>query len=369
MLERLEVNYENKKIYDIVLEKDFSSLLVELKKLNCETKKICIVSDSNVAPLYLDAVREEIIDGCTSLDTFIFEAGEENKNLEIVQDLYRYLIEKKYDRNDWLIALGGGVVGDLCGYTAATYLRGIDFIQIPTTLLSQVDSSVGGKTGVDFDCYKNMVGAFHMPKLVYTNIATISTLSDEQFSSGMGEVIKHGLIRSESYYQWIVEHRQQILNRELLTCASMIYESIKIKKQVVENDPKENGERALLNFGHTLGHAIEKLSNFQLPHGQCVSLGIVAALALSQHRKKIDENVRKEICEVLRYFDLPIQLDTKKISKELIIEASKNDKKMIAGKIKFILLNSVGDAYIDSSVCDDEMLNALEVLYLERINE
>lgn len=177
------------------------------------------------------------------------------------------------------------MVGDLTGYAAATYLRGIDFIQIPTSLLSQVDSSIGGKTGVDFDSYKNMVGAFHMPKLVYMNLSVLKTLSNRQFCSGMGEIIKHGLIKNANYFTWLKENEAQIAALDLPTVGEMIYESNVVKKNVVENDPTEKGERALLNFGHTLGHAIEKYMNFEFLHGECVLIGCALASIISYKKE------------------------------------------------------------------------------------
>ena len=241
MSKRLEVHRDNKPIYDIVMEASFDGLEKEVLGLGLKNRKICIVTDSNVAPLYLEEVKGILEKCCSRVTVFVFPAGEENKNLDTVRGLYTHLIEEHFDRKDMLAALGGGVVGDLCGFGAATYLRGIDFFQIPTTLLSQVDSSIGGKTGVDFDAYKNMVGAFHMPRLVYTNLRTLTTLSEEQFSSGMGEVIKHGLIKNKAYYEWIKEHREEILARDLSICETMVYESCLVKKQVVELDPTEKG--------------------------------------------------------------------------------------------------------------------------------
>ena len=194
MSKRLNVYKDQKPIYDIVMEPSFEKLTEEVNKFHLSERKICIVTDTNVAPLYLEEVKERLSKCCKKISYFVIPAGEENKNLDTVKKIYEHLILEHFDRKDMLAALGGGVIGDMCGFTAATYLRGIDFIQIPTTLLSQVDSSIGGKTGVDFDAYKNMVGAFHMPRLVYTNLNTLLTLPKEQFSSGMGEVIKHGLI-------------------------------------------------------------------------------------------------------------------------------------------------------------------------------
>ena len=287
----------------------------------------------------------------------MIRAGEENKTLDTVQGVYEHLIREQFDRKDYLIALGGGVVGDLCGFTAATYLRGIGFIQIPTTLLSQVDSSIGGKTGVDFNMYKNMVGAFHMPKLVYTNVSVLITLSEEQFSNGMGEVIKHGLIRDNLYYEWILKNIDAIMERRLDILKELVWDSNWIKREVVEVDPAEQNERATLNFGHTLGHAIEKLKNFQLPHGHCVALGALAALNLSRERGLVSEDDVRRYRMAMERCKMPTKVSG--LLKADIVAATKNDKKMEAGVIKFILLEQIGHAYIDRTVTEEEMKQAL----------
>lgn len=363
MSDRMTVHQNGQAIYEIVMENSFGLLNEELKALNTAGRKLCIVTDSNVAPLYLREVREVAGAVCTQTDVFLFEAGEEHKTLDTVRDLYEFLIQRHYDRKDMLIALGGGVTGDLCGYAAATYLRGIDFIQIPTTLLSQVDSSIGGKTGVDFDSYKNMVGAFHMPRLVYINSATLLTLDAAQFASGMGEVLKHGLIKDRNYYDWLWEHREAILNRDLETLRTLVWRSDEIKRAVVEEDPREQGERALLNFGHTLGHAVEKLKNFALLHGHCVALGALGAASLSAWRGMISAAEVEEMRQRFASFGLPTSLSG--IDPKAVIEATKNDKKMETGKIKFILLRSVGHAYVDNSVTDSEMETALAAVINE----
>ena len=256
-----------------------------------------------------------------------------------------------------LAALGGGVVGDLCGFAAATYLRGVAFMQIPTTLLSQVDSSIGGKTGVDFDAYKNMVGAFHMPKLVFTNINTLQTLPDNQFSAGMGEVIKHGLIKDAAYYEWLLENAADIWGRKPEALRKTVTWSNEIKRAVVEKDPTEKGDRMLLNFGHTLGHAIEKLKNFELLHGECVALGALAAMKLSENRGMIKPEETNRFKKALGEFHIGTQVFG--LEKDAIVAASKSDKKMDSGIIKFILLHSIGDAYVDRTVTEDEMKQAL----------
>ena len=186
MSNQLTVHMDGRPVYDIILELSFEKLGKKVSELGVSGKKLCIVTDSNVAPLYLEEVQSILKTCCKEVVSITIPAGEENKNLDQIKKMYAELIEHRFDRNDMLVALGGGVVGDMCGFCAATYLRGVDFIQIPTTLLSQVDSSIGGKTGVDFDSYKNMVGAFHMPELVYTNVSTLLTLPKNQFSSGMG---------------------------------------------------------------------------------------------------------------------------------------------------------------------------------------
>ena len=258
----LTVHSDNIPIYDIAIQSGFEGLKPHFEQLKVTGKKLCIVTDSNVGPLYAKEVQDILLQTGNQVFVYTFPAGEENKNLDVVEDVYEFLIQNHFDRTDMLVALGGGVVGDLTGFTAATYLRGIAFIQVPTSLLAMVDSSIGGKTGVDFRAYKNMVGAFYQPKLVYMNIKVLDTLSVRLFHSGFGEIIKHGLIKDMSYYDFICRNKEQILAHEEKAIAEMVYGSCVIKKNVVEMDPTEKGERALLNFGHTLGHAIEKLSNF-----------------------------------------------------------------------------------------------------------
>lgn len=353
MADRMTVHKDGTAIYDIVIEDSFGRLGEEAAALGTAGRKLCVVTDSNVAPLYLDLVMQELAPCCRQVDSYQIPAGEEYKNLDTVRGLYEHLIRNHYDRGDMLIALGGGVVGDLCGFAAATYLRGVRFIQVPTTLLSQVDSSIGGKTGVDFDAYKNMVGAFHMPCFVYTNLSTLLTLPDEQFSSGMGEVIKHGLIKDRDYYRWLQDNREGIMKRDLGLCQRMVYESNRIKKQVVEMDPMEQGERALLNYGHTLGHAIEKLKDFTMLHGHCVGLGCVAAGYISYRRGMISLEEFEDLRGTFRAFGLPVKVEG--LEWERVLAASKSDKKMDAGIVKFILLRSIGNAYVDRTVNRDEM--------------
>ena len=357
MNNKIEIRTDGKKSYDIILRDSFNDFLDQMDFLNIEHKKVCIVTESNVAPFYLKEVYDLISKKANKTITFSFEAGEKHKQLKTIEALYEELIINHFDRQDLLIALGGGVVGDMTGYAAATYLRGIDFVQVPTTLLSQVDSSIGGKTGVDFLQYKNMVGAFHQPKLVYINTATLKSLPQREYFSGMGEVIKHGLIKDKKYYDWIKENVKKIKAREHEAIRDMIYQSCLIKGGVVERDPKEKGERALLNFGHTLGHAIEKLKDFTWLHGECVAVGCCLAAKISQMKGKITKEEVQDIEDIFAQFDM--NGDIKELSTEEIIKTTKSDKKMVGDKIKFVLLNAVGEAYIDMSVTDEEMADAL----------
>ncbi len=360
-LESLTVHLDHKPIYNIEYSDSFYGLADYMSNMGCKERKVCVVSESNVASLYLDAILLLTERNCKKVVSYVFDEGEENKNLDTVKGLYEKLILEKFDRNDLLIALGGGVVGDLTGYTAATYLRGVEFIQIPTSLLAQVDSSVGGKTGVDFDSYKNMVGAFHMPKLVYMNLKVLDTLSIRQFNSGMGEVVKYGIIKDRAYFDWLNSNKNKIKSRDFEALYEMVRRSCIVKKNVVENDPTEKGERALLNFGHTLGHAIEKYMNFQLLHGECVFIGMLLATLISYNKGLISENDKNLIIDTINVYDvprLPKDLDIDKV-----ISYTKNDKKVSGDKIKFVLINNIGEAYIDMDVADEDMRRSIEELY------
>lgn len=354
---KLDVKKDGKPCYSIWLEPDFIKLPQALKELCPENRKLCIVADSTVANLYAKPVKKILEQCCKKVSLYVFPAGEEYKTLDTVRSLYEHLIREAYDRKDMLVALGGGVTGDLTGFAAATYLRGIDFIQIPTTLLSQVDSSIGGKTGVDFDAYKNMVGAFHMPKLVYMNLSVLKSLPKRQFSSGMAEIIKHGLIQDRAYLDWLLEHCGQVMEGDYENLLYMIHGSCRIKKQVVEEDPAEQGIRAWLNFGHTVGHAVEKLKDFELQHGECVSIGCAAASWISWKRRLITEEEHRRTEELLAGYGLPVRVSG--LRPEEILKTTKLDKKMEAGTIKFVLLEEIGKAFVARDVSDEELLGAV----------
>lgn len=358
-----KTNSDNAFSYPIVWENDFNYLSTWLKDLDMHPGKICIVTDSNVANYYLTELKAVLGTEYRHVHSYILPAGESHKNLHEIERLYEYLILHHFDRKDMLIALGGGVTGDMTGYTAATYLRGIDYIQVPTTLLSQVDSSVGGKTGVDFKQYKNMVGAFYQPRLVYMNINTLSTLSKEQFISGMGEVVKSALIQDATFFEWLEEHSEEIAGKHPEALIHMVYSCCKIKAAVVEQDPRDTGLRAILNFGHTIGHAVEKLSDFSLPHGHCVGIGMAGAAFLSMQKGMLRHDEYNRIIESLKPFHIPVNIpemsDHSALDAAHIREAMRSDKKVEKGTLKFILLNHIGEARIDTGITENEISAAI----------
>lgn len=359
----LKVRQNNQHIYDIVISQSLDDFSLHFSKLGYDNRRICIVSDSNVAALYGQTLLDCMKDLCKEVYLYAFPAGEDNKTLDVVRDLYAFLIENHFDRKDCLVALGGGVVGDLTGYTAATYLRGIDFVQVPTSLLAMVDSSIGGKTGVDFETYKNMVGAFKMPRLVYMNLSFLKTLPEDHYFNGMAEIIKHGLIQDDDYFVYLLENMFEIIGHEPSVVEKMITQSCKIKRNIVEEDPTEQGIRAWLNFGHTLGHAVEKLKEFTMLHGQCVAVGMVCAAYLSYKKGYLAKEEYLEIRDVLVAFCLPVSVEG--LHAEEIVGMTKSDKKMDGNKIQFVLLKSVGEAIIDTTITDEELTEALEATILK----
>ena len=365
MEKTVPVYNENKFSYNIIIRDDFSELTKNINSIKPEKyDKICVFTDDNVSGLYLDEVVGILSAEYNKVITFVMPSGEENKQLKVVEKLYEELIGNHFARHDLLLALGGGVVGDMCGFAAATYLRGIDFVQVPTTLLSQVDSSIGGKTGVDYLDYKNMIGAFYMPKLVYINLSTLKTLSKELISCGMGEVIKYGMIMDADFVAWLTD---QGSIDDLSDFSYIVEKCILCKKDVVEKDPKEKGIRAYLNFGHTIGHAVEKLSGFGLYHGQCVAIGMVAALYLSLHYcsdSKVTSDDMDRLVALLKAYDLPVSLTSENFDIKCrdVMDAMRSDKKADASGIRFVVLKEVGEASIYTGFKDEEFMDALKFI-------
>ncbi len=347
--------------YDIIINDSFEGLKGTIRSLSFRPYKLCVVTDTTVGPRYAFEIENILSAMGFDVSVFTFPAGEEFKNLDTVSDLYRFLIGKKFDRKSALVALGGGVVGDLTGFAAATYLRGIPFIQIPTTLLADTDSSIGGKTGVDLDEYKNMVGAFYMPSLVFINVSVLDTLTERDYHSGMAESVKHAFIRDGGLITLLNEKKDELGSRDRAVLMELVYKSLLIKAAVVSEDPNEKGVRAILNFGHTLGHAIEKHMDFKLTHGECVSLGSVCALYISYLRGNISPEEFKASEELLKEYSLPVRLRDN-FDMDEVIRITYSDKKNAAGALKFILLKSMGEALAVTDVTEDEMRKGLEYI-------
>lgn len=354
----IAVNNDNKFAYNVIIEEDFSALAIHIGEANILKRRFCIITDSNVSKVYLDEVSSILKSIASELYVYEFKAGEESKSLDNASNLYRLLIEYKFDRNDVLIALGGGVTGDLCGYVAATYLRGIRYIQIPTSLLAQVDSAIGAKTALNFLSYKNVIGAFYLPALVYINVTSLKSLDDRQLASGMAEVIKAAMIKDYDFFKHLETMPFNLRVWDTCSLVDMIYKSILIKKDIVESDLKERGQRALLNFGHTIGHALESYFNFAKSHGECVALGCVAASFISHKYLLISEEDKKRIESLFFSYRLPVRL-SEEVDIEEVLNNILNDKKMNSGQIAFILIKSIGDAFIDNRISKDDMREAL----------
>ncbi len=355
---KVEINSGIGDLYNIVIEPDFIKLVDILLDVFPDCSKYMLVFDSNTDRFLKKEILKLIQATGKIVNSFTFTAGEDSKNLSTVKGLYEELIKQKYERNDVILAVGGGVVGDLAGFTAATYLRGIRFAQIPTTLLAMSDSSVGGKTGVDFLSYKNMVGAFHQPRLVFMNVATLSTLPEREYLSGMAEVIKYGYIYDEKFLHYLRENYKKILEKNYSSLEHIIYHSCRIKKEVVEKDPLEEGFRAILNYGHTIGHAVEKLMKYSLLHGECVALGMLSAGRIAVSRGLMSEKELEEMKKILSDYKLYRKISVSEVSfsREDVLAATKSDKKMQGGRIKFILAADIGRAEIYKDITDEELM-------------
>jgi len=358
-LERLTVKTPDKKEYDIVLNKGFEGLIEELKTLGVADRRALIITDTNVMPLYLNDLKETLNELNIKSDEIVLKAGEESKNQSNAMSILEKLIELNFKRTDLVIALGGGVIGDISGYAASIYHRGLIFIQIPTTLLSMVDSSVGGKNGVDYGSVKNVLGTFYNPSLVYMNLNALTTLDERQFYNGFAEAMKSAIIKDANYYEWLIENMYEICDRDLDVLEKLVLSSITIKKLVVEKDFYDTkGERALLNMGHTIGHAIEAEKMGRLLHGECVALGTVAAAHISYKKNMLSLDEYLEIRDMFVPFNLPITVDS--IDLEKVLVNITKDKKQDNLGLAFILLKRIGKAVVNRDVSKDEIMEALK---------
>ena len=328
--------------YPIIIEKGLINRVSEEIRKVYKGKKIFIITDDNVNKYYGGKISEELKVSDFEVKLLSLKPGEETKNFNTLPIVYNELLDFNLTRSDLIIALGGGVIGDLAGFVASTYLRGVDFVQIPTSLLAQVDSSVGGKVAVDLDRGKNLVGSFYHPKCVLIDPEVLNTLDNRFFIDGMAEVIKYGCIKDKQFFDYLekMENNQQLINNMEV----VIHKCCDIKRQVVENDEKDKGERMLLNFGHTLGHAIEQYYNYtKYSHGEGVAIGMYVISKISEEKGLTKKGTSQRIKDILVKYNLPYELD---VNIEETLEAINLDKKKLGNDLNVIILKEIGNSEI-----------------------
>lgn len=345
-MKNIEINVS--KQYNVIIDKDCLKNVGALSKPLCKGNKALIITDDIVEDLYLNTVQKSLLDSGFEVYSYIIKNGEASKNAENFLKILNKLAEYHFTRTDTLFALGGGVVGDLTGFCASVYLRGVPFIQIPTTLLAAVDSSVGGKTAIDLDAGKNLAGAFYQPELVVFDIKTLSTLKPETFSDGMAEVIKYGMIYDNDLF---LKLKNKDIDEEIIA------KCVEIKRDVVKVDEFDKGLRKILNFGHTIGHAIEKCSGFSMTHGTCVAIGMALITKYSVIYGICDEKCYDELCEVIKLYNLPVNCE---YDSEDLFFAATSDKKREGNKLSIILPKTIGECEIK----DIDITDFLDVIRL-----
>ncbi len=334
--------------YDILIDSHLLENCGELVSRVTQARHFAVIADSNTAPLYADTVVRSLHRAGADCDVFTFDAGESSKNIDTLARIYAFLAENHFTRSDAVIALGGGVTGDMAGFAAASYLRGMDMIQIPTSLLAMVDSSVGGKTAIDIPQGKNLVGAFKQPKMVLIDTDVLETLPEYYFIDGMGEIVKYGMIRSRSLFETLLSHDKDSI-KDIIT--DVICECVSIKRDVVENDEFDHGERALLNFGHTLGHSIEKYYNYSgISHGRAVAKGMQLITDIAARQGLCDEGLSEKLAACLAKYDLIIDIEP---SVAELADATLNDKKRTGNTIGIVVVHDVGDSSTVKMPMDD----------------
>ncbi len=342
--------------YPIVLADGFRGLAKELQDLGTH-QKIMVVTEPNIRALYGEKLAEELKD--FSLVWHEIPGGEGCKTLTTISEIYESLMSNRFDRKGTLLALGGGIVGDMTGFAAATFMRGISFVQVPTTLLAQVDSSVGGKTGVNFHSVKNIIGAFYQPKLVFANLKTLETLSERDYKTGLGEVAKYGVLEGEPLYSELMKQKDKIAARDSGILAEIVAYCCEIKAKIVAEDERENGLRAILNLGHTFGHAYETATNHGIYHGEAVSLGIISACRTAERMGLFQKS--EKVLALIRALGLMEQLPPS--VKETILTAMKGDKKQEDGQLKFVLPCDLGNVQVRKDVPREAVLAGLEAIW------
>lgn len=332
---------------------------VELILPHIKQKKVVVVTNTTVAPLYLEMLRSTLESAGISVQPVVLPDGEQFKTWETLNLVFDALLGARCERGTTLIALGGGVIGDMGGFAAACYQRGMPFIQVPTTLLSQVDSSVGGKTAINHPLGKNMIGAFYQPKLVLADISTLDTLPERELKAGLAEVIKYGLIRDPEFYLWLEANLEKLLARDASALTYAIHRSCANKAEVVAADEKEEGERALLNLGHTFGHAIETGMGYgEWLHGEAIAAGTLIAAELSHRMGWLDANSVTRIEQMFVRAGLPVF--GPRLGAVRYLELMSHDKKVLDGKLRLVLLQDIGKAVVSDQASDEQISAAIE---------
>lgn len=338
-MKRIDMQFENT-AYPIIIDKGWEATLSKIPS-NIFLKKALIISDTNVGPLYSNEIIKALSENDIGIRTILIDPGESSKTIEKAMDIYTTALNFRMDRDSLFIALGGGVVGDLAGFTASTYMRGVPYLQIPTSLLAQVDSSVGGKTAVNHPLGKNMIGSFYQPKGVLINTDTLKSLPVRQISTGLAEVIKYGVIADKNLFSYLEENIEKVFSFDDKVLNHIIYKSCTIKAKIVAQDEKDKGIRGILNFGHTIGHAIEAETSFtEYTHGESVAIGMVAEAELAQLLGLIDKGFVDRLKNLLLKAKLPIKLPN--IETDRLIKHMQRDKKNKIGKIVFVLPTKLG---------------------------
>jgi 3-dehydroquinate synthase len=330
----------------------------DLLKRHLRGRRIAIVSNDVVGPLYAGRLQRALAAGFQT-DVFEMPDGEQHKNLASYAALMDYLLERRHDRSTTIIALGGGVVGDLAGFAAATFQRGVDFVQVPTTLLAQVDSSVGGKTAVNHPRGKNMIGAFHQPRCVIADTALFDTLPDREYRAGLSEVVKYGVIRDPELFGWLEAHAADLVRRDPDALRWAVRRSCEIKAEVVSADERESGIRAILNYGHTFGHAIETLSGYgSVLHGEAVAMGMVLAADLAVQEGMLEAEAATRLAALLTDLGLPVRPPD--LSVPDMLDAMAHDKKVQGGRLRLVLAEAIGRVVVTDAVAAETLRRSLD---------
>jgi len=359
----LKVNLDKKILssYEIRVGRGIADRMAMLIAKNHKAGHHIVITDSNVGRLHGQKFLDLLKSVGLKADLVEFAAGEPSKSMTTMMDIVGRIIELDADRTSLLIAFGGGVVGDLVGFIASVFMRSVPYIQIPTTLIAQVDSSIGGKTAIDIPHGKNLLGTFYQPRAVFTDLNYLETLPEKEFNNGLAEVIKYGLIDDEKLFDQLEANMESVRKRDPVLLQKIVEICCRIKKSIVEIDEKEQGLRRILNYGHTLGHALEAQSNFTITHGEGVALGMIAAARLSENAGYLKATECRRIENIIRQAGLPSRLP-RDISAAGLINRLKTDKKKTGGVVHFVLLRKIGMPFVNGGIGEEAITSVIEVM-------